>query len=39
MFGKRAARADRAPENDAGVCHGRGSDLGIVGFFCGALVE
>jgi len=34
MFGKPPARADRAPENDTGVCHGRGDDLRIVGFFC-----
>jgi hypothetical protein len=33
------ARSDRAPENDTWPGHGRGDDLGVVGFFRDALVE
>ena len=39
MFAERSVRSNRAPENDAGLCHGRGDDVRIVAFLRRALVE
>src|SRR3981189_366778 len=39
MFAERSVGANRAPENDAGLCHGRGDDVRIVALLGRALVE
>ena len=39
MFAERSVGSNRAPENDAGLCHGRGDDVRIVALLRRALVE
>src|SRR5437016_11204242 len=39
MLAERSVGSDRAPENDAGLCHGGGDDVRIVALLRGALVE
>jgi hypothetical protein len=39
MFAERSVCSDRAPENDAGLCHGRGDDVRVVALLRRALVE
>src|SRR4051794_25281955 len=39
MFAERSVGANGAPENDAGLCHGRGDDVGVVALLRRALVE
>jgi hypothetical protein len=39
MFAEGSVGSNRAPENDAGLCHGRGDDVRIVALLCRALVE
>lgn len=39
MFAERSVCSDRAPENDAGLCHGRRDNVRIVAFLGRALVE
>ena len=39
MFAERSIRSNRAPENDAGLCHGRCNDVRIVALLRRALVE
>ncbi|MGY2930567.1 hypothetical protein ACVWZ6_000169 [Bradyrhizobium sp. GM6.1] len=39
MFAERSVGSNRAPENDAGLCHGRGDDVWIVALFRRALMK
>src|SRR4030081_3501489 len=39
MFAEWSVGSDRAPKNDAGLCQGRGDDVGIVALLRRALVE
>ena len=39
MFAERSVRSNRAPENDAGFCHGRGDDVRVVALLGRSLVE
>src|SRR5436309_13376320 len=39
MLAERSAGSDRAPENDARLCHGRGDDVRVVALLRRALME
>jgi hypothetical protein len=39
IFSEGSVGSDRAPENDAGLCHSRGDDVRIKALLCRTLVE